>query len=34
MDIEKQLYNSAVELIKERYPSDWGWRCSNCIRGW
>lgn len=24
MDIEKQLFDSAVELIKERYPSNWG----------
>ncbi|MEI3605899.1 cytidine deaminase [Pseudogracilibacillus sp. SE30717A] len=24
MDIEKRLYDSAVELIKERYPSNWG----------
>ncbi len=24
MDIEKKLYDSAVELIKEKYPSDWG----------
>ncbi|ARK22072.1 cytidine deaminase [Sporosarcina ureae] len=24
MDIEKQLFDSAVELIKKRYPSNWG----------
>lgn len=24
MDIEKRLYNAAVELIKERYPTNWG----------
>lgn len=24
MDMEKKLYDSAVELIKKRYPSGWG----------
>lgn len=24
MDLEKKLYDSAVALIKEKYPSDWG----------
>lgn len=24
MDIEQQLYNAAVDLVKERYPSGWG----------
>ncbi|QQK77071.1 cytidine deaminase [Salicibibacter cibarius] len=24
MNLEKNLYNSVVELIEEKYPSDWG----------
>lgn len=24
MDIEKRLYDAAVELIKQRYPANWG----------
>ncbi|QKY69329.1 cytidine deaminase [Lentibacillus sp. CBA3610] len=31
MDIEKKLYDSAIELIKEKYPSDWGGAASMAL---
>lgn len=26
-EIEKKMYNLAVELIEKRYPTGWGGRC-------